>query len=151
MTRKNRSNSKVDFKKNEKFDLIFSFGVIHHTPSISKAIAEIRKLMNKNSILKIMVYSKNSYKNFLINENLERFERKENVPIANTYSTNEIKELFKKFRIIEIRKDHIFPYQIKYYKKHIFKKLPWFQKMPKKIFTILEKNIGWHTLITLKK
>jgi len=41
--------------------------------------------------------------------------------------------------------------QIKYYKKHIYKKLSWFEKMPKKIFKILEKNIGWHTLITLKK
>jgi 2-polyprenyl-3-methyl-5-hydroxy-6-metoxy-1,4-benzoquinol methylase len=139
------------FKKGKKFDLIFSFGVIHHTPNISKAISEIKKLMNKNSILKIMIYSKNSYKNFLINENLERFERKDNVPIANTYSIEETKKLFKNFKIIEIKKDHIFPYQIKYYKRHLYKKLPWFEKMPKKIFKILEKNIGWHTLITLKK
>jgi len=139
------------FKNGKKFDLIFSFGVIHHTPNISKAISEMRKLMHKNSILKIMIYSKNSYKNFLINENLERFEWKDNVPIANTYSIDEIKKLFINFKIIEIKKDHIFPYQIKYYKKHIYKKLPWFEKMPKIIFKILEKNIGWHTLITLKK
>jgi 2-polyprenyl-3-methyl-5-hydroxy-6-metoxy-1,4-benzoquinol methylase len=139
------------FEKGIKFDLIFSFGVIHHTPNISKAINEMRKLMNKNSILKIMIYSKNSYKNFLISEKLERFERKDNVPIANTYSIDETKKLFKNFKIIEIKKDHIFPYQIKYYKKHIYKKLPWFEKMPEKIFKILEKNIGWHTLITLKK
>ena len=98
-----------------------------------------------------MIYSKNSYKNFLIKEKLERFERRNNVPIANTYSINEARKLFKKFRIIEIKKDHIFPYQIKYYKKHVYKKLSWFEKMPKKIITILEKNIGWHTLITLKK
>jgi 2-polyprenyl-3-methyl-5-hydroxy-6-metoxy-1,4-benzoquinol methylase len=139
------------FKNGKKFDLIFSYGVIHHTLNISKAISEMRKLMHKNSILKIMIYSKNSYKNFLIKEKLERFERKNNVPIANTYSINETKKLFKKFRIIEIKKDHIFPYQIKYYKKHVYKKLPWFEKMPKKIITILEKNIGWHTLITLRK
>ena len=139
------------FIKGKKFDLIFSFGVIHHTPNISKAISEMKKLMNKNSILKIMIYSKNSYKNFLINESLERYERKDNVPIANTYSIEDAKKLFKNFKIIEIKKDHIFPYQIKYYKKHIYKKLSWFEKMPKKIFKILEKNIGWHTLITLKK
>ena len=121
-----------------------------HLWNQSKNILYQNDFYNENLfgfILKLWV----SVKNFLIKENLERFERKDNVPIANTYSIDETKKLFKNFKIIQIKKDHIFPYQIKYYKKHMYKKLPWFKKMPKKIFKILEKNIGWHTLITLKK
>ena len=70
--------------------------------------------------------------------------------ICTKYMLHQTTFVFVK-KIIEIKKDHIFPYQIKYYKKHMYKKLPWFEKMPKKVFKILEKNIGWHTLITLKK
>ena len=137
-------------KKNTKFDYIFSFGVLHHTTDIKKALKEIKKLSHKKTEIRIMVYAKNSYKNFLINENLERFERVKNVPIANTYTKQEMKDLLKEFKIIEIKKDHIFPYIIKYYKKNIYKKHKWIEAMPKKIFSILEKNIGWHLMIKFR-
>lgn len=137
-------------KKNEKFDYIFSFGVLHHTANFKKALKEIKKISHSKTEIRIMVYSKNSYKNFLINEGLDRFERVKNVPIANTYTTQEMRQLLSDFKIIEIKKDHIFPYIIKYYKKNIYKKHKWIESMPKKIFSILEKNIGWHMLIKFK-
>ena len=92
-----------------------------------------------------MVYAKNSYKNFLIKEGLERFERVKNVPIANTYSIEEIKKLFNKFKITEIKQDHIFPYIIKYYKKNIYKKEKWITQIPKKYFSIITQQPGHHT------
>jgi len=37
-------------------DLVYSFGVIHHTPSPESVLKEIRKYMAPSSTVKIMVY-----------------------------------------------------------------------------------------------
>lgn len=139
------------FKKKIKFDLIYSWGVLHHTPNIKNAIKEIYKISTKNTVIKIMLYSKNSYKQIMINNNLDQYERAKGVPIANSFNKHEIKKLFKNFKILKLEKDHIFPYVIKHYKKNRYIKQKCFRYMPKKIFRSLEKSLGWHTLITLRK
>lgn len=45
----------------------------------------------------------------------------------------------KKFLITKLKQDFIFPYKI-----NLYKKLKYFEIMPKKIFKALEKNIGEH-------
>ena len=53
-------------------------------------------------------------------------------------------------KIIEIKQDHIFPYEIEPYKRNEYVKVPWFANMPENVFKTLEKNLGWHMLITAK-
>ena len=134
--------------KPEPFDLIYSFGVIHHTPNPEKIISELNKFMKSGSILKIMLYANNSWKNILINAGLDQPERQYGCPIANTYTVEEVKQLLRYFSIKSIQQDHIFPYQIAPYKKGQYIKQPWFDSMPKKMFKELEKYLGWHLLIT---
>ena len=136
----------------QKYDMIYSFGVIHHTESMKKAFNSIHKIANKNTTIKIMLYAKNSYKNFLLNHTNYRFEAQKNCPIVYTVDNNDLKKMFeKKFRIINQYQDFIFPFKIKPYKKDKYVKIDHFSKMPLKTFKILEQNIGEHLMLELKK
>jgi len=134
----------------ETYDLIYSFGVIHHSPHPEKIISEVKKYMNENSVLKIMLYAKDSWKNYMIEEGLDQPEAQYGCPIAKTYSKQDVIELLNDYEVISIDQDHIFPYQIEPYKNGEYVKQPWFESMPSKMFKALEKNLGWHLLITAK-
>jgi SAM-dependent methyltransferase len=134
----------------ETYDLIYSFGVIHHSPYPEKIISEIKKYMNENSVLKIMLYAKDSWKNYMIESGLDQPEAQYGCPIANTYTEQDVIELLGGYEVLSIEKDHIFPYQVEPYKIGEYIKQPWFECMPEEMFKILEKKLGWHMLITAK-
>jgi SAM-dependent methyltransferase len=134
----------------ETYDLIYSFGVIHHSPHPEKIISEIKKYMNENSVLKIMLYAKDSWKNYMIDAGLDQPEAQYGCPIANTYTKQDVVELLNEYEILSIEQDHIFPYQVELYKTGEYVKQPWFADMPPQMFRTLEKNLGWHLLITAK-
>lgn len=136
--------------KGETFDLIYSFGVLHHTPNLDKALNGIRSLMNPNSIFKMMVYAENSWKSAMISAGLDQPEAQYGCPIANTYTRHQITEILNKsgFSVETIEQDHVFPYVVEEYKKYVYVREVWFQNMPPEVFQALEKNLGWHLLIT---
>jgi SAM-dependent methyltransferase len=135
-----------------KFDLVYSFGVIHHTPDMQKCFNSIYDIINKKTEIKLMLYAKNSYKNFLLNYTPYRYEAQKNCPVVHKVDKNDINNLInKKFKIVSIKQDFIFPYIIKDYRANKYKMIKHFEVMPKKIFNVLKKSIGEHLLIQLKK
>ena len=134
----------------ETYDLIYSFGVIHHSPHPEKIVSQIKKYMNENSVLKIMLYAKDSWKNYMIDAGLDQPEAQYGCPIANTYTKQDVIELLDEYEVLSIEQDHIFPYQVEPYKLGEYIKQPWFDIMPTEMFETLEKNLGWHLLITAK-
>lgn len=140
----------IDFLPIKIYDLIYSFGVIHHSPNPNKIIDQIKNYVNKNSIIKIMLYAKNSWKKIMIDEGLDQYEAQSECPIANTYTYDDVITLLDGFEIINFSQTHIFPYKIEEYKKNIYIKQPWFDVMPLNIFKSLENKLGWHLLITAK-
>lgn len=131
----------------EPYDLVYSFGVIHHTPNPSKAVAEIRKYMTASSELRLMLYAKHSWKNIMIEAGFDQPEAQSGCPVAFTYTQDEVKNLLQGFKGIDIRQEHIFPFVVEKYIKYEYEIVPWFASMPKDMFAALEKSLGWHLLI----
>jgi 2-polyprenyl-3-methyl-5-hydroxy-6-metoxy-1,4-benzoquinol methylase len=134
-----------------KYDLIYSWGVIHHSPEPKRIIQQISNYLAPNGTFKLMLYAKNSWKSFMIEAGFDQPEAQYGCPIAYTYTADEVHELLSpQFEVVSIEQDHIFPYQVEPYKQGQYVKQPWFENMPDQIFQTLEKNLGWHLMITAK-
>jgi SAM-dependent methyltransferase len=146
------------------FDLIWSFGVIHHTPNPQKVFEHIPKFLSGSGEFRCMLYSKFSYKLFwLMHENnnwtfdnssalIQKFsEAQTGCPVTTTYTFEEVKDLItSKLSITKIWKDHVFCWDIEEYKKQNFVLDRPFQNIDKTFFEQMKQELGWHTLFIAK-
>lgn len=143
----------------EPYDLVYSFGVIHHSPDPGRIVREVRKYIDARSELRLMLYSKWSWKVAWIVLKYGRgafwraaelvrcySEAQQGCPVTYVYSFGEIRELLRDFDIVEMRKEHIFPYVIEKYVGYEYEKVWYFRWMPTWLFRWLEHRLGWHTL-----
>ena len=146
------------------YDLVYSFGVIHHTPHPEKVLNQIREYMGPESELRLMVYSKASYKLFQVMReeavwDLSRLdeliarnsEAQTGCPVTYTYTYNEARELLKGFDILEMRKAHIFTWDVDAYKRYEYKKDAAWAGVTDEQLENLEKELGWHLLIRARR
>jgi 2-polyprenyl-3-methyl-5-hydroxy-6-metoxy-1,4-benzoquinol methylase len=147
----------------EAYDLIYSFGVIHHTPHPNKVLEQLKDYTRPGTTVKIMVYHRRSYKVawILLSEGKGQFwklsdlvaknsEAQTGCPVTYTYTRNEGRELleYSGFHVTEVRVEHIFPYRIRDYMEYRYVKKPYFRWLPKTLFRALERQFGWHLLLT---
>ncbi len=50
----------------ESFDVVFSYGVLHHTPDTAKAIREVYRVLRTGGICRIMIYHKYSMVGYML-------------------------------------------------------------------------------------
>lgn len=150
-----------DFVPLDAYDLVYSFGVLHHTPHPDRVIGQIRRYLRPGGTLKVMVYHRRSWKalNVLLvhghgrlwalDEVLARHSEAETgCPITYTYLPRQIPALLERFQIREMTIEHIFPYRVREYVQHRYRKAWYFQVMPAPAFRWLEHHFGWHLCVT---
>jgi ubiquinone/menaquinone biosynthesis C-methylase UbiE len=147
------------------FDLVYSFGVIHHTPRPERALAEMRTLAAPGGTLKLMVYHRHSWKVLwiLASEGHGRFwnadeliarysEAETGCPVTYSYTRREARELVEQhgFQVNEVSVDHVFPYRVRDYVEYRYVKEPYFRWMPEPLFRAFERQFGWHLMVTAR-
>jgi SAM-dependent methyltransferase len=150
------------------YDLVYSFGVIHHTPNPKVVIDNIAEVTEVGAELRIMLYSKWSYKLFWMlheykdavwdfGEGMDNMvakyaEAQTGCPIAFTYTFDEVKQLLSPhFEVEQIWKDHIFPFKIEPYKRGVYEVVDEFASMSPERFQSMCHELGWHTLVVAKR
>ena len=98
----------------EPYDLVYSFGVVHHTPQPDRALAQMRALAAPGGTLKLMVYHRRSWKVFVDRRDARRgrfwktdelvathSEAQTGCPVTFTYTRGEGRELVERsgFRV----------------------------------------------------
>ena len=153
----------TSFLPKQTYDLIYSFGVIHHTPHPERVLTEARQYAAAGSALKIMVYHRYSWKVLWIvlgygkgqfwrtAELVARHsEAQTGCPVTYTYSRREARRLVESggFRVTDLFVDHIFPYRIADYVQYRYVEGWLWSWLPKTAFRQLEKRFGWHLCLT---
>jgi SAM-dependent methyltransferase len=142
------------------FDLIYSFGVIHHSPHPRRIVEHLRSYMTRQSELRLMVYARVSYKLFAImrEEGLwdmarideliaRRSEAQTGCPVTYTYNDDTARVLLDGFDVLDITKAHIFTWDIDAYKRHEYRKALEWANVSDAELSRLERELGWHLLI----
>jgi ubiquinone/menaquinone biosynthesis C-methylase UbiE len=109
------------------FEIVYSNGVLHHTPDTAKAIGEVYRVLKPGGVAVIMLYAKHSFQywiNLVIGHGILRgklFQRGDWIgrstewmakkpqrifnPITRVYSVQEIRKLFSNFTNVQVRKN----------------------------------------------
>jgi SAM-dependent methyltransferase len=148
----------------EVFDLVYSFGVIHHSPRPEVIVDHIRShYMGPGSELRLMVYAKACYKLFWIMKEEDVWdmcradeliarnsEAQSGCPVTYSYTYADARRLLKGFEILDMYKAHIFTWDIPSYKNYAYKKDAAWAGVSEEQLAELEAELGWHLMISAR-
>jgi SAM-dependent methyltransferase len=148
----------------EPYDLVYSFGVIHHTPHPETVVDQVRRhFIHAESEFKVMVYNRNSWKVLwiVLTEGKGAFwkldelvarnsEAQVGCPVTFTYTPAGARALLRGFRVESMFIDHIFPYRIRDYVQYRYIQNWYFRILPPAVFRAMERRWGWHLCLTAR-
>jgi 2-polyprenyl-3-methyl-5-hydroxy-6-metoxy-1,4-benzoquinol methylase len=147
----------------EPYDLVYSFGVVHHSPHPDVAVRELGRYLAPGGTLKLMVYHRRSSKVagvFVRDAHLRpsrlraavarHSEAQTGCPVTYVYSRREAVTLARLagVKIDEVSVDHIFPYRVADYVEYRYRRRLYWRAVPAPLFRRFEHRFGWHLLLT---
>lgn len=127
------------------FDVVYSFGVIHHTPSITGVIAEMYRVLRPGGRALVMIYHRRSLVDLVHRTLRIPYESPrmhgDHCPIVNRYTRREARALFAAFTDVRIHADYPFTYGM----RHL---TGWW---PSAIKRLIGRAVGWHLMIDARK
>jgi SAM-dependent methyltransferase len=146
----------------ESFDVVYSNGVLHHTPDTAKAVREVHRVLRTGGTAKVMLYHKHSlgywgemmlHRGVLRGELLRgrspadilsrwvEYSEHDARPLVKVYSRQEARTLFQMFSDVRIEVDQMIRAEFYFLAKLI----------PENLFNRLRRTIGWNVIITATK
>lgn len=112
----------------DSFDLVYSFGVLHHTPATEVALAEVLRVLRPGGKALIGLYHRNSFFFWLstvlgrgvvklglfrkgwrrlLSEIEYRSAENQAVPLVKVYSRGQVRKLFRAFDTVHVSSHHV--------------------------------------------
>ncbi len=148
--------------RNESFDVVYSNGVLHHTPDTAGAIREVHRVLRPGGTAKVMLYHRNSW-NYWVDIVLRRgvlhadFLRGRSVaeimsrvveysshdarPLVKVYSRKEARELFSLFKSVTVEVEQLTRPELRFLSPVV----------SESTLDRLRKWIGWNVIVTAVK
>ena len=148
--------------QSESFNVVYSNGVLHHTPDTAGAIREVHRVLRPGGTAKIMLYHRNSLNywfeivlrrgvlglEFLRGRSAEdimsrviEFSDHDARPLVKVYSRREMRELFGMFADVRVDVEQLMRDELRFLSPLVSEKM----------FGKLRKKIGWNVIVTAKK
>jgi len=146
----------------ESFDVVYSNGVLHHTPDTAGAICEIHRVLKPGGLARVMLYHRNSWnywfdimaRHGLLHGELLRgnspadimgkyveFNESGGRPLVKVYSRREARKLFSMFREVTIHVEQLTRPELYLLGRFI----------PESLFRSLRRSVGWNVIISARK
>ncbi len=146
----------------ESFDVVYSNGVLHHTPDTAGAIREVHRVLRPGGVAKVMLYHRNSL-NYWIEIVLRRglfggeflrgrsaeeimsrvveYSDHDARPLVKVYSRKQTRALFSMFRDVAIDVEQLTRAELRFLSPLVSESL----------FERLRRRIGWNVIVTATK
>jgi ubiquinone/menaquinone biosynthesis C-methylase UbiE len=146
----------------ETFDVVYSNGVLHHTPDTAGAIRELYRVVRKGGTARVMLYHRNSLNywmeiilrrgllggDFLRGQSTQEimsrsveFSEHEARPLVKVYSRKQVRKLFSLFSDVKVEIEQLTRAELRLFAPVISEPL----------FRRLQHSVGWNVIITARK
>ena len=146
----------------ESFDVVYSNGVLHHTPDTAGAIREVQRVLRPGGTAKVMLYHRNSLTywfeivlrrgllggEFLRGRSAEEimsrvieFSDHDARPLVKVYSRKQARALFSQFRDVKVDVEQLTREELRFLAPLISERR----------FKKLSTKVGWNVVITARK
>jgi SAM-dependent methyltransferase len=146
----------------ESFDVVYSNGVLHHTPDTAGAIREVHRVLRPGGTAKVMLYHRNSLNYWfeivlrrgLLGGEFLRGRSAEEImsrvvefsdhgarPLVKVYNRRQAHELFKQFSAVSVEVEQLTRKEFRVFSRVVSERL----------FEKLRRRIGWNVVITATK
>lgn len=127
----------------DSFDVVYSFGVLHHTPDTAGAIEEVRRVLRPGGTAYIMLYNTRSL-NWLAHKLTGvpyDGSKQDPCPVEKSYMPGTAKRFFKNYSDTHVTIDYLYGTGWGFLNRI----------MPKAVHRWLGKMFGWHLMIEAVK
>jgi SAM-dependent methyltransferase len=141
--------------------VVYSFGVLHHTPDTHQAIRELHRVLKPGGVAIVMLYHRVSlyyFGSIICNHGLLRgelfkhtladimsrhveYSETEGRPLVKAYTRSEARNLFGDFQEVAIQVNQLTRRELRTIGR----------LLPEAVFEWLARNFGWNLLITATK